>query len=67
MTAFVNTVKPNPEQYAKGIDTLEGNQITPVLKCNTPCFTCLDTDRDYCTACWGPGASGTFKLTYLQK
>ena len=55
---FVATVKPNPELYAKGIDTLFGTQFRPVLKCNTPCYTCLGSDRDYCTDCWGPGAPG---------
>lgn len=59
-------MKPDPEAYARGIDTLEGDALTPELKCREPCRACADNDPSYCTACWGPGPSGENKLTFLQ-
>ena len=64
--AFILKVKPDPLKYAYGIDTLEGDQFKARLKCNSPCYTCLDGNPDWCLSCWGPGASGDFKRTYLQ-
>ena len=53
ITNFVSTVKVDPEKYAKGIDNYTEGDIFPKLKCNAPCLTCLDSDPDYCTSCWG--------------
>lgn len=58
--AFIQKVKPDPLKYAYGIDMLESNQFKAQLKCNSPCYTCLDGNPDWCMSCWGPGASGTF-------
>jgi hypothetical protein len=59
------TVSQN-SSYAYPIDIAYGNLIRPELKCNTPCYTCLNTNPNYCTACWGKGTKGDFKLTFLQ-
>jgi hypothetical protein len=62
---FINQIKPDPEAFAKGIDVLKGNHLKPELKCREPCLSCAEDDPDYCTACWGPGADGSNKLTFL--
>lgn len=44
-----------------------GNHIRPELKCNPPCFGCLDSDPDHCTACWGRGTGEAPQaFLYLQ-
>lgn len=35
------------------------------LKCNAPCFTCLDTNPNYCSSCWGKEAKKDYKNYFL--
>lgn len=61
--------------YFKGIDvypiSLEFNDnIIPLLKCVAPCYTCLDSDPEYCLSCWGrstdTGLDQPFETFFLQ-
>lgn len=57
------------DNYFKGIDEYPYNDIIPLLKCEEPCFTCLDNDPKYCLSCWGRDTdigSGTFSKYFLQ-
>ena len=57
-----------------GIDDYPWNDIFPLLKCSSPCFTCLDNKPEFCTSCWGkdsnPDSSdpnSIFRDYFLQK
>ena len=68
---FETFVKADPAKYViHGIDELPGNSKKPILKCEAPCYTCLDAKPTWCTSCWGPGtldpADATNKLTFLM-
>lgn len=58
------------ETQFKGIDVYRYNDIIPLLKCEEPCFTCLDTNPKYCLSCWGRetdiGEAGSFSKYFLQ-
>lgn len=65
---FETAVKADPEKYViHGIDSLAGNTKRPQLKCQAPCYTCLDAKPWWCTSCWGPGtANPPNKKTFLM-
>ena len=68
---FSDAVKLDPAKYViHGIDELPGNTKKPILRCEAPCYTCLDAKPRWCTSCWGPGtldpADATNKMTFLQ-
>ena len=58
----------------KGIDVYpvsasQYDNLFPLLKCEDPCLTCLDTDPKYCLSCWGrdtPVDEGVFTKYFLQ-
>jgi hypothetical protein len=56
---------PPSKLVIHGIDYLKGNSLKPKLKCDSPCYTCLDGKPKWCTACWGPGVDKKNKLTFL--
>jgi hypothetical protein len=39
-----------------GVDDYPWNDIFPLLKCQAPCYTCLESNPEYCLSCWGPKA-----------
>jgi hypothetical protein len=41
------------DKYLYAIDVMLGNDLKPLLKCDSPCFTCLDAVSTYCLSCWG--------------
>ena len=53
--AFLTKALVDPDEYTYLIDTYLLNTVKPVMKCNSPCLTCLESDPDYCTSCWGVG------------
>jgi hypothetical protein len=60
-------VQMNETEF-KGIDVYRYNDIIPLLKCEEPCFTCLDTNPKYCLSCWGRETDigeGTFSKFFL--
>jgi hypothetical protein len=65
---FETFIKADPQKYViHGIDALQGNSKKPVLKCEAPCYTCLDAKPRWCTSCWGPGTSAPLnKKTFLM-
>ena len=50
------------ETYTYGMDQYAGNKLVPKMKCNSPCYTCLSADPDFCLSCW----SSTGDLSFLQ-
>lgn len=47
---------PEPTPFSPtGVDEVVGNDLRPRLLCNAPCLTCLESNPDYCLACWGRG------------
>jgi hypothetical protein len=40
-------------KYLYAIDELKVTDLKPLLKCKSPCYTCLDAVADYCLSCWG--------------
>lgn len=51
---FVEAVfKDKPDKVKKGIDAYLTDDLKPKLKCNAPCYTCLDSDPNWCRSCWG--------------
>jgi hypothetical protein len=49
------------------IDSYKQNDMVAQLKCNAPCYKCLDSDPNYCSECWGMGAKEGYKNYFLQK
>ena len=53
---FEAAVKADPKKFViHGIDSLQVTTKKPELKCQAPCYTCLDAKPQWCTSCWGPG------------
>lgn len=66
---FVKAVfNDKPDKKKKGIDAHLTDDLKPKLKCNAPCYTCLDSDPNWCQSCWGKGALGgsKYKEYFLQ-
>jgi hypothetical protein len=55
LEAFIKKALGAPDDFTYLIDTFPLNTVKAQLKCNDPCFTCLESDPDYCTSCWGVG------------
>lgn len=64
---FIQTALQSPNDYTYLIDKLPGNTVRPQLKCNSPCYTCLESDPDYCTSCWGVGEDGLNENIFLNR
>lgn len=46
---FVETVfRDKPDKMKKGIDAHLVDDLKPKLKCNAPCYTCLESDPNWC-------------------
>ena len=54
------------KDYFKYVDYFPFNSVKPKLKCNFPCYTCLNNNANYCLSCWGIGSKPRFKNTFLQ-
>ena len=54
------------KDYFKYVDYFPFNTVKPKLKCNFPCFTCLNNNPNYCLTCWGLGIKSRFKEVFLQ-
>ena len=64
---FVGTAfNDGPDKIKKGIDALLTDDLKPQLKCNAPCYTCLDSDPDWCRSCWGAQGGTKYKDYFLQ-
>lgn len=64
---FVETVfKDKPDKMKKGIDAYLTDDLKPKLKCNAPCYTCLDSDPNWCRSCWGALGGTKYKDYFLQ-
>jgi len=63
---FTKEARRDLTKYAKGIDKTVGDHLRPELKCNPPCYTCLDSNPDYCTSCWGVGPENNIDTIFLQ-
>ena len=65
--AFLEKAIQSPNDYTYLIDKLPGNNVKPKLLCNAPCYTCLESDPDYCTSCWGEGVNKDNKDIFLSR
>jgi hypothetical protein len=67
INTFIETALKAPKDYTYLIDTFLLNTVKPKLKCNGPCFTCLESDPDYCTSCWGVGTDKSNSDIFLSR
>jgi hypothetical protein len=56
-----------PNDYTYLIDTFPLNTVKPMFKCVSPCFTCLESDANYCTSCWGVGEEKLYSDIFLSR